>query len=124
MTQVANPTVGAIEDAVEKYGLDALVEVGLASLFQAAPWLGVWPLRQIVSGVTRLLADKLFAFIRLVIDLKVIAFVNAQNQKTFEREVVKLRALARGYGTDSEQFKKGRADAKAAFADFVRFNGA
>jgi hypothetical protein len=66
----------------------------------------------------------LFEILRLVIDLKVIKFVNDRNQADFERQVVTLRALARGYGVDSPQFRKAKDDAKAAFAKFVRYNGA
>ena len=123
MTTSANPALGKVEDAVEQLGLFALTQVGLTALFTVVPVLGVWPLGSIIRGLTKMLAEKLFAYIRLVIDLKVIRFVNDQNQATFEREVLKLKVLARGYGMDSEEFKKGRESAKAALSNFVRFHG-
>lgn len=124
MTEVANPTLGKIEDAIERFGLFALTQVGLNALFAAFPWLNTWPLGPFIRGMAEYLGDKLFAFLRLVLDLKVIKFVNDQAQAKFERSVVTLRALARGYGVESEEFKKARVNAKAAFADFVRYRGA
>jgi hypothetical protein len=124
MTEVANPTLGKIEDAIEKFGLDALLLVGLNALFTAVPWLSKWPLGPFIRKMVEFLSEKLFAAIRLVIDLRVIKFINDKNQAAFDRSVVTLKAIARGYGIESEEFKKARENAKANFADFVRFNGA
>lgn len=121
MTDQASPAVGEIEDAIQKYGLDSLVQVGLTSLFAAAPALAVWPLKPLITGLANLLSDKLFSFIRLMVDLTVIKFVNDLHQKTFDRQLVALKALARGYGVDSDQFKKARQNAKDAFAELVHF---
>jgi hypothetical protein len=124
MTEVANPTLGKIEDAVERFGLYALLQVGLGALFAAYPQLNFWPLAPFIKGLAEKLADKLFVFIRLVLDLNVIRFVNEQHQVTFERSVVSLKAIARGYGVDSDQFRKTRENAKTYFAQLVHFNGA
>ncbi len=124
MTEVANPMLGKIEDVVERFGMYALSEIGLNALFAAAPWLASWPLGPFIRKLTEYLGEKMFSFLRLMIDLKVIKFVNDKNQAAFDREVVKLKAMARGYGVDSDEFKKARESAKASFAKFVRFNGA
>lgn len=124
MTEVANPTLGKIEDAVERFGLYAITQVGLGALFAWQPWLNTWPLGNFIRGMTEFLSEKLFKFIRLVIDLRVIKFVNEKNQAAFDRSMVTLKAMARGYGIDSEEFKRARENAKQNFADFVRFHGA
>jgi hypothetical protein len=95
----------------------------LNALFATFPWVGTW-LGPILRPLAEWVCDRIFEYLRLVIDLKVIKLVNDQHQAAFEREVVKLRILARTQGIDSEAFKKERQDAKAAFAKFVRFNGA
>ena len=124
MTEVANPALGKIEDALERYGLNALLEVGLGSLFTAVPFLNVWPLRQIIRGLAGVVARKIFEVLRLAIDLRFIRFVNEQNQQSFEREVLKLKVIAYAHGVDSPEFKKQYEGAHDAFASFVRFNGA
>lgn len=124
MTEVANPTLGKIEDAVEKFGLYAITQVGLNALFAWQPWLNIWPLGNFIRGVTEYLSEKLFAFIRLTIDLSVIKFVNEKNQAAFDRSMVTLKAMARGYGIQSPEFKRARDNAKTSFAEFVRFHGA
>lgn len=124
MTEVANPTLGKIEDAVQRFSLFALTEIGLKALFTYFTFLNVWPLKQIITGVTELLANKLFFLVRLVLDLNVIKLVNEKNQANFDRSVVILRVIAREQGIDSDSFKKGRENAKQNFSDLVRFNGA
>lgn len=124
MTEAAIPVLGKIEDVAERFGLFAISEVGLNALFSWQPWLGVWPLGPIIRGMTELLCSKLFKYIRLVIDLKIIKFTNERNQAAFDRSMVTLKAMARGYGIESEEFKTARENAKATFSDFVRFRGA
>lgn len=123
MTTEVSPTLRKIEDAVERFGLYALSEVGVNALFAWQPWMAAWPLGPFIRKLTEFLSDKLFTFIRLVIDLKVIRFVNDKNQAAFDRSMVTLKALARGYGVDSDEFKKARENAKTSFAEFVRFHG-
>ncbi len=123
MTESVNPTLSQIENAVEKFGLFALKEIGLTALFAAVPWLAVWPLGPIIRRASEILTEKLFAYLRLVIDLKVIRFVNEKNQAAFDREVTKLKAMARAFGTESPEFKTARENAKTSLSEFVRFRG-
>jgi hypothetical protein len=124
MSEVANPALGKIEDALERYGLAALIEAGLAALFTAVPFLGAWPFQSIIRGVTNMLASKAFEVLRLVIDLRFIRFVNERNQAAFDREVLKLKVLAYAHGVNSPEFQKQYEEAHDAFASFVRYNGA
>lgn len=122
MTEVANPTLGRIEDAVERYGLATLIEVGFTALFAALPFLR--PIGGILRRIVGVLADKLFEFVRLIIDLKVIRLVNDAHQASFEREVLNLRLSAHDHGVNSPEFRKQYEEAHDAFAAFVKFNGA
>ncbi len=124
MTDVVTPTLGKIEDAVERFGLYAISQIWLNAVFVAWPVLGTWPLAQIIRTFTEILCDKAFAALRVTVDLKVIRFLDDKNLAAYEREVLKLRALGRGYGPESPQFKKARDDAKASFIKFAHFNGA
>lgn len=124
MSEIADPTLGKIEDALEKYGLEALLEVGMTALFTAVPILNAWPLRPIIRGIVGIVARKIFAVLRLMLDLRFIRFVNEQHQYVFEREVLKLKLMAHAHGISSPEFKKQYEEAHNAFADFVRYNGA
>lgn len=124
MSEIADPTLGKIEDALERYGLEALLEVGLTALFTAVPVLNAWPLRPLIRGLVGLVARKIFAVLRLMLDLRFIRFVNDQNQMLFEREVLKLKFAAHAHGVSSPEFKKQYVEAHNAFASFVKFNGA
>ncbi len=124
MTTQANPTLGNIEDVIQKYGLYVLAEIGLKALFTYYPVLNVWPLNQIITGITHFINDQISSLLRLEIDLAAIKIVNDSHRAQFERSVVVLRILAHEQGIDSDAFKKGRENAKANFATLVRFNGA
>ncbi len=124
MTTEVNPVLGDIEDAIQRFSLFALSKVGMNALFTAVPWLNVWPLRSIIEGLSEMLVNKLFAGIRLMVDLSTISFLNSSHQKVFEKNILSLRALARGYGIESDAFKRARENAKQNFADAIRYNGA
>lgn len=124
MTEVANPTLGKIEDAVERLGYELRVRLFLPALYSAVPFLGAWPFKQLIEYVVNRFSDEIFAAVRLWTDLKVIKLVNDRHQATFERDVLVLRVLGKSHGIDSPEFRKQYEEAHDAFAAFVKFNGA
>jgi hypothetical protein len=123
VTENANPTLGKIEDLFKSLVWDNLITVGLAALFQAAPFLAWWPCRPILDYVIRMFGDHLFATLKLTIDLQAIAFVNETHRRAFDSAAVHLKIIGRDKGPDSEEFRKAKENAKEALAKFVRFNG-
>ncbi len=124
MTTEANPDLGKAEDFFQVLIWDNLINVALVAFFAAAPWARFWPLNALIRNVVLIMSGKLYALMKLTVDLEAIAFVNQQNKQLFDRQSVALKAIARGYGIDSPQYKNAREDAKASFAQFIRFNGA
>ena len=124
MTNNANPVLGQIEDLFKDLVWDSLVKSALTALFVAVPGLAVWPLGMIIRWVVNRYAGQLFQLLRLVVDLKVIAFVNYEHKRAFDNAAVKLKIIALDQGIDSDEFKKARENAKASLAKFVTFGGA
>lgn len=124
MTEVVTPGLGRIEDLLEDLVWDNLVEAALAALAVAAPWTK-WPIvGPVVRYIVRRIADKLFSLARLTFDFQAIRFLDNKAQREFDTAAVKLKIIAYKRGVESEEFKKAREDAKAAFAEFVRLRGA
>ena len=123
MSETVNPTLTKVEDAVKSIVWDSALQGALASLFTAAPWLNVPPLRQIVTGVAELAGNKFYAYLRLGVDLGAISFMNAEAQRQLDRASVTLKIIALNKGIESEDFKRARDEARRALARFCRFNG-
>lgn len=121
MTEQVNPQIGQIENLFKETVWDAGVEAALTSLFVAAPWMNVWPLRSIVRGLTLMLTNRLFSMLRLVIDLQVIQLLNSEHKQAFAREAVKLRIIAIDKGLNSPEYKRAKEDAKASLSRFIQF---
>lgn len=121
MATIANPSLEAAEQAFKSLVWDTAVQAGLTYLFAAAPYLNIWPLRQIIVGLANLVSSQLFEGVKLSVDLQAIRLINGQAQKQFEAAQLRLRLIAMQKGADSKQFKEATEDAKRALSDFLRF---
>jgi hypothetical protein len=121
VTEQAYPGLSKAEEIFKDLIWDNAIEAALVALFAAAPYLAVPPLKTIISGIIRLVGDTFFKYIRLIVDVNAISLVNKQHQANFEAISVKLRVLAYQKGIESNEFKKAKAEAKVAFAKFVKF---
>lgn len=123
MTQSVTPAIGTVEDLFQSLVWDNLVQAGLTALFVQVPFFAMWPIAPIIRYLTNLFASQLFSQMRLTVDLGLISLLNAQAARAFEDASVTLKIIGQEKGIDSDEFKKARSDAKAALAQFVRFNG-
>lgn len=122
MTETINPTLTKIEDLVKLLIFDAVLEAQLNAFFIAAPWLNFWPIRQILSGIARMLVDRFYSGLKLFIDVKAIKFLNEDARKDFDNAAVVLAIIAEDKGIDSDEFKKSRLEAKKHFHDLVVYH--
>lgn len=121
MTDVAFPKLTVGENVFKGLVYDNAVEAGLAALFAYAPFLAVPPLKQGLSYIVKLFADRLFEVIRIGVDIGAIQLRNAEAQRAYLHASVKLKLVARAKGIDSPEFRAAREEDKRAFAKFVRF---
>jgi len=123
VSETVNPKL----DAVEKFFKDtigaAAVDALLVALFSQAPYLAVWPLKQFISSVIRMIANALFGKLKLMIDFGAIVLINEQHRREYTTAIVSLRAIADTHGIDSKEFKDAREIAKNRLRDLVRFLG-
>lgn len=124
MTTSANPTLTTIEDLVQGHVWNPLVDLALQSLYTAVPWLRFPVLKLLIDFVAHRYSAKLFALLRLQVDLTAIVFLNKRDQREFTTTVLRLRALAPPPGQpESPEYRKEIEHAKAAFSRFVSFAG-
>lgn len=123
MSNTVNPTLEFAQQSFKSLVWDGVIDASLSALFVQAPYLNVWPLRQIITGISRLATDKVFAMLKLTVDLQAIVFLNTHHKAAFDNAFVKLKILARDKGIDSPEFKKAKEDAKIDLARFLHFNG-
>jgi hypothetical protein len=123
MSDVANPTLSLIEDLIKKGLWDVLVRAKLEALFIAAPWLNIWPLRQITTGLAQLVTDDLFNEFRKWVDVTALPIINLELRKKFDQAAVTLAVIAHEKGIESPEFLNARETAHEAFARFVRYGG-
>lgn len=124
MTDSAYPKLDKAEEIFKLLVWDNLVIVEKAALFADAPYLAVWPIRPVVSGLIDMYSDRFFGRFKQTIDVNVIPFVNDAHRAAFDRAAVTLQVIGTEKGTDSPEFKNARENAKLALSQFVRFGAA
>lgn len=112
MSEIANPTLGKAEDLFKSFVWTPFID-GLLTQHG----LNWWPL----SAMARLLTDKIFEKLRLIVDLGAISFVNKEHEKAFNTESVKLHIIAKAKGLDSPEYREAKERAKDALGSFVRY---
>lgn len=121
MTTGVTSGIKTVEDLFQDLVWNTLVTAALNALYVAIPGLSF--LSPVINWFVKHFSEKLFEALRLTLDLKLIAFINAENRKDFDRAAVKLKILSNDYGIDSAEFKKYREDAKFALSKFVKLTG-
>jgi hypothetical protein len=124
VTENANPGLGKAQDYFKDFVWDTAVDAAIITpLFAAVPVLAIWLVNAMIRYLVHFAADKLYAGIKLLVDLQAIAFVNNQHRKAFDSAAVTLKIIARNKGIDSEEFRKAKENAKIALSEYVRFHG-
>jgi hypothetical protein len=98
---------------------DQSVNALLVIVFIEAPYLNVWPLRQIITSFTNLMSDKLFEAMTLFVDVSVIKLKNEAHHKEYVRESTKLAIVLHEKGINSDEYKKAREKARLALSRFT-----
>lgn len=113
--------MATLEDIFKSLVWDNLTRAALTALFAAAPYLAWWPLSMVITMIVTGISNKLFAVLKLTVNLEVISFKNLAHQKAYDDAAVKLKVLAIDHGADSPEYLKARESAKADFSQYVRF---
>jgi hypothetical protein len=124
VTDQANPTLGKIEDLFQSLVWDNLVEAALTALFTEMPFLSIWPIGPLICAMVKAIAGKLFEGLRLMVDMTAIILVNETHRRKFDNAVITLKLIAEKSGTDSDEYRKAKENAKIALAQFVHFGAA
>lgn len=115
------PTLPDIGDTLKDLVWDGLIQLALAEVFKAVPILGWGPIGAVIRVVVGLVADQLFAGMKLAFDMNKIPFVNEAHQRAYETGSVKLKLIARDKGIDSPEFKEARLATRKELSTFVQF---
>lgn len=121
MTDSAYPQLKTAEDIFKQVVWDTLVKAAIAALFQAAPYLAVWPIGPIITYIINQFSAALYSVLRIIVDLEAIAFVNAEYKSAFDKAAVTLKIIAHDKGIDSKEFADAKENAKKIFAKYVSF---
>lgn len=121
MSEIANPTLSRAEDLFKGLVWDSLINSVIAAIYVQAPWLGSWFFSRLTAGVVRMVGDKFFSHLRLIVDMQAIAFLNNKHRMAFDVAAVELRLVLRDKGSESKEFLDAKEKAKSALAEFVRF---
>lgn len=122
MTETAHPKLDLAFSIAKRLIFDPIVEIELAILFMEAPWLAVWPLRQIVTALAHKVYGRAFGKFKETIDVAALPFINAAHERAFSAEFTKLMVIGDAEGEDSAAFKKAEEEAHGALANFTRYN--
>lgn len=110
-----------MQDVFKELVWDGFVRASIASLFAAVPFLTWGPLGFLITTVVMLFTDRLYAAVKMTVDLEVIVFKNKQFESAFDNAAIKLKVVAVDYGGDSSQYKAARIEHQKALSQFVRF---
>lgn len=121
MTDSAYKLLSIGEKLFKSLAWDTMVDVELAALYSAAPWLS--PFSFLINFIVKKFADALFDRFRLVIDLGAIVFVSAAHKAAYDKASVSLKVLAIDKGEESDDYKKARDQAKKELSAFASFGG-
>ncbi len=99
----------------------ALVKFATSRLIAALPFLGWGPIGWITGAIVAMVGNVIFDAMAEAFDMQMIAFKNEALQHQFDTATVKLKIVARAYGTESVEFKKEREASVQALSKFVHF---
>lgn len=121
MSNTAYPKLDQAQSIFKDLVWDNVVQAGITALFAQVPWLNAWPIGGAVRYLLTLFADHVYGSVKLTVDLQAIVLINEQHKKEYNRELSRLKILAREKGIDSPEFAKERQNAKMALAKFVSY---
>lgn len=121
MSNTAYPKLDQVQSAFKDLVWDNVVQAGITALFAQVPWLNAWPIGGAVRYLLTLFADKIFDSVKLSIDLQAIVLVNQEHKVAYNKELAKLKIVAREKGIESPEFAKERENAKKALSKFVSY---
>lgn len=122
--ETAFPKLDSIQSTFKSLVWDNLIEAAITALFAAVPWLNAWPIGGAVRYILKLFSDKVFDALKLSVDLQAIVLVNEQHKNAYNKQLSKLKIIAREKGIDSVEFAKERENAKKALSVFVSYGAA
>lgn len=115
----------AVDTAIDLFKTlvwDNLIKAALADLFASVPLLGWGPIGYVITALVIRFSDKLYAGVKLFIEVKEIVFKNESLKNEYGRRSVELKIVAHDYGILSPEFEKAHEKNRNAMADFVRFD--
>ena len=110
-----------IGDLFKSMVWDTIVAAALRQLFVAVPLLGWGPFGVVIGWLASFFGNKLYALIRLSIEMEAIVLKNRAHQEAFRKAGLVLKIIAQDKGINSIEFKAARARHQKALAEFVRF---
>lgn len=122
MSETAHPKLDLAFRLAKRFVFDPVVEIELAALFIEAPYLNVWPVRQVITSTAHMITDRFYAGFKKIVDVNALPFINAQHEKLFNSEFTRLMLLGDSLGDNSEEFKKAEEEAHDAFIAVIRYN--
>lgn len=99
-----------------------LVNLALARLVGAMPFLAWGPVNAFVRWLAFKVSDAIFEELHLRVDLHQIVVKNEKLKKEYDRASIKLGLISRTEGRDSDEFKKAESEFKNSLADLVRYS--
>lgn len=97
-----------------------MVDGFLIWLFAQVPWLNIWPLKQITTGLVKMGTNKLYDFMKLVMDVTTIRLANPAHQAAFDESFLRLKVIIYAKGMESDEYKEELEKARSAMSRFTR----
>ncbi len=120
MSTQVNAGLATAEEIFKVLVWDTIVKAGLAALYAGSPLIAFF--KPAINFIANWIGDWVYSQIRLVVDLTVIQLIDNQANEAFKKASVALAVIAHDKGTESDDYKTAREDAKEALSKFVRFN--
>lgn len=99
----------------------ALVKLATQKLIAALPFLGWGPMGWITGAVVGMVGSAVYDAMAEAFNLQMLNFNNEAYQRQYDSASVKLRIIARDFGTESEEFKKARKENAEALSRLIKF---
>ena len=120
--ETAHPKLDQVQSIFKNLVWDNLIEAAIRAFFIYVPWLNIWPIAGAVRYILLIFTNHIFDSLKLVVDLQAIALLNEQHKNAYNRQLAKLKIIAREKGIESDEFKQERENAKKELARFVGYN--
>ncbi len=102
---------------------DPLIDVVVKKIIASASFLSFGPIAFIITAVVGLVADKIYAALKEIINFQYVLLLNEQHHAAFVEANQSLRKIAKEKGIDSEEYRNARSKRRSALAIFARYSG-